>query len=103
MAVFAHVSCIVAGVFGPLIIFLIKKDSPFVAYHAIQAMLVQACVMVFSIVILFPLIMCTFGMAAPLAMLPMLIVVYGAIQANKGVWHGYPLIDKIGLPEGVEL
>src|ERR1700683_939318 len=39
-------SCII----GPLIIFLVKRDSPFVRFHALQAVLWQLVMMMFSMV-----------------------------------------------------
>ena len=43
MAMLAHLSCFVLPITGPLILFLVKKDtSPFAAYHAMQALVYQA-------------------------------------------------------------
>jgi uncharacterized membrane protein len=42
MGTLAHVLQLVGGFIAPLIIFLVKRDSRFVSFHALQALLLQA-------------------------------------------------------------
>lgn len=105
MAMLAHLSCMVLAIIGPLIIFLIKKDqSPFVAYHALQALVYQAITSVVAMILVMFLMFVTFGLCFPaviLAFVPWIGGVMWALKANQGEWTGYPLIDSIGRPEGV--
>jgi len=54
MAILAHVLQIVGWWIAPLIIFLIKRESRFVSFHALQALFLQ---------ILYMLLMCVFMVA----------------------------------------
>lgn len=85
MALAAHLLAFILPVFGPLIIYFIKKDSSrFVAYHAMQATIFQT--------IAWALGGATCGVALVLLILP----IVWAVKSNKGEWTGYPLIDGIG-------
>jgi hypothetical protein len=95
-AAVAHVSGCALGPVVPAIIWFIKKDqSPFVAYHAIQAGIYQLIAWVaFS---LFGTITCGFGfMAFPLIWLPSL---WWGWQAYQGSKDGYPGIAQFGRTE----
>ncbi len=50
MAIFAHVLQVVGWWIAPLIIFLVKRDSLFVKFHALQALILQLCLMVLWII-----------------------------------------------------
>jgi uncharacterized Tic20 family protein len=125
LAMLAHLLQVFSGFLGPLIIFLVKRDSRFVKYHALQCLIWQAGYMVIgfgvmavffifmigsiahmphgqtnqpppAFVFLFPLIW-IFWMGGWLVNL-ILGIVYG-IKANQGEWAGYPLIGKLLLRE----
>ncbi|MCK6506834.1 DUF4870 domain-containing protein [Myxococcota bacterium] len=85
-ALAAHLLTFVAPIFGPLIIYFIKKDSSrYVAYHAVQATLFQ--------VITWALGSATCGVGFLLVVLSIL----AAMKANKGEWENpYPLIGGVG-------
>ncbi len=84
-ALAAHLLTFVAPIFGPLVIYFIKKDSSrFVAYHAIQATLFQ--------VITWALGGATCGVGFLLVVLSIMV----ALKANKGEWDAYPLIGGVG-------
>jgi uncharacterized membrane protein len=118
MAILAHVLQIVAWWIAPLIILVIKRDSPFVKFHAL---ILQVClailwmigIMVFmgamfatipthggsptnapplAVMIVFP-IFWMLGMGA-WALVLILAVVYG-IKAGRGEWASYPLIGRL--------
>ncbi len=85
-ALAAHLLAFVFPVFGPLIVYFIKKDSSrYVAYHAVQATVFQ--------VITYLIGSATCGIGFILLILPIL----AALKANKGEWEDpYPLIGGIG-------
>jgi len=88
-ATLAHVSIFVFGIFGPLIIWLVKKEeSPFVEDQAKEALNFHLTILIASLV-------CT-ATCIGLLLLPVISVggwVYGvlaAIDANKGIRYRYP-------------
>ena len=121
MAFLAHLLQVFTGFIAPLVIFLVKQDSRFVKYHALQSLIWQLCYMavVFGGMIVFLgsmfLTIAHPGAAVPgqhqppppaiFLVLPVmwllmmggwvinliLGIVYG-IKANRGEWAGYPII-----------
>ena len=118
-ALLAHILQLFTGFIGPLVIFIIKRESRFVAFHAAQALIWQAIyfvvtmvglvawfVLVFGIIamhsnsgpskgppvavfIIFPLIWLFFMTGWLVTFI--LGIVYG-IKANQGEWAAYPII-----------
>jgi len=121
MATLAHVLQLVGWWIAPLVIFLVKRESRFTSFHALQALLLQIFqvilmvafmvlwfVIMFSMVLqhptakdthppvgfflLFPLIWLVFmGYWAGLITIA---VVYG-IKAGRGEWAEYPLLGRL--------
>lgn len=117
----AHFLPIVTGFMGPLVIYIIKRESRFISFHAIQALLWQAIYFVFSLIgvavwialfvgtiathlgsggskapplvifLFFPLIWLFF--AGGWVVTLTLGIVYG-IKANQGEWANYPIIGR---------
>jgi uncharacterized membrane protein len=121
LAMLAHFLQLGAGFMAPLVIFLIKRDSRFVAFHAIQALLWQ-------VIFLGVALLCVFGWfaavisivithssgASPgrfplpvLVVLPFVIVIFGGgwlttlvlaivhgIKAHNGEWAEYPVVGR---------
>jgi uncharacterized Tic20 family protein len=86
-ALAVHLSAFVVPVFGPLLAYLVKKDeSPYIAYHALQAGIFQ--------VVSWAITGATCGIGAVLFLLPIWI----GIRAYNGEWAGYPLLDSAGRP-----
>lgn len=120
MASLAHVLQVVGWWIAPLIIFLVKRDSRFVSFHALQALILQVLYMIASVVLmvgwfgflfltmahqhgasggapppalfLFPLIWLVF-MGAWVFML-VIAIVYG-LKAGRGEWAEYPLLGPL--------
>ncbi len=120
MGTLAHVLQLVGWWIAPLIIYLVKRDSKFVSFHALQALLLQVVYLVIWIVVavvcvaamvgtvvsqgaahsnqppvaLFVL-MPVFGLVGMGGWLALLIVaiVYG-IKAGRGEWAKYPIIGN---------
>ncbi|MFZ0310994.1 MAG: DUF4870 domain-containing protein [Candidatus Sulfotelmatobacter sp.] len=122
MGTLAHVLQLVGGFIAPLIIFLIKRDSRFVSFHALQALLLQALyflvVMLMmgaifaaviagvafhqpaagnnslppAFVILFPVVW--LGMMGWWVFILVVAIVYG-IKAGRGEWAEYPALGRL--------
>ena len=120
LAILAHVLQLVGWWIAPLIIFVIKRESRFVSFHALQALLLQVVYMlgmgvlmvlwfvsIFTAIghhgggnnappaaffMFFPLIWLGF-MGAWVVML-VIAIVYG-IKAGRGEWAEYPLLGPL--------
>jgi uncharacterized Tic20 family protein len=98
----AHISGLIAylvGGFtfiGPLIVMLVKKDSPFVFDQAKEALNFQIAVTI-CFWISVALIMVCVGIAlVPIVMLFSLIyAIIAAVEANKGVYYRYPYTIRL--------
>jgi uncharacterized membrane protein len=106
-------------VIGPLIIYFAKRDSPFVRFHAMQAVLWQALSMILNMVcfaFLFSVVVLTqnsgaagtastampavamlgfFGIFGLLGLANFVIAIYYAVKASSGVWAEYPVIGRL--------
>ena len=121
MATLAHALQLVGTWIAPLTIFLLRPNSRFVRFHALQALLLQivymslwiCAVAVFvgtmvthlphsgsppqaapptALMVIFP-IFWIFGMGSWAVML--VIAIMYALKAGRGEWAGYPLIGKL--------
>jgi uncharacterized Tic20 family protein len=122
MAMLAHILQIFTWWIGPLVIYIVKQDSKFVRFHAMQALLWQIAIIVlgmFGFVLWFGVIFSTVfssagkagsNQAPPVALFVGMgmiwlgfIVFYFAnilfgilfgIKAGRGEWAAYPLIGR---------
>ncbi len=122
MATLAEVLQIVAGWLAPLIIYLVRRESKFVAFHAMQALLWQVMVFVIWMVIASVWVIFIFstivahgghpgkGNAIPVGMfmgmgaiwlgamgistVNLVLGIYYGIKANRGEWAAYPVIGN---------
>jgi len=119
MATLAHALQVVGWWVAPLIIFLTRRKSRFVSFHALQALLLQIIYMVLmagfmavwfvaffltivqhqadktppvAVFVLVPLVW--FGFMGTWAVVVVIAIVY-AIKAGRGEWANYPLIGRI--------
>ncbi|KWX00526.1 hypothetical protein TH66_14280 [Carbonactinospora thermoautotrophica] len=93
---FAHLSPFVTsviglGFLGPLLILLFQGEkSPYVRYHAVEALnfqiaiLIQALVMAITCIGLILLL--------PAVIFWLVVMIIAAVRANQGEWYRYPLI-----------
>lgn len=97
-AMAAHVSGCVFPLFGPAVVWFLKKDtSSFVAYHAIQSGIYQLIAWVAMSV--FSTITCGIGFILfPVIWLPSL---YWGYKAYQGSSEGYPGIAQFGRNEQI--
>ncbi|MBI2682606.1 MAG: DUF4870 domain-containing protein [Acidobacteriales bacterium] len=119
MATLAHALQMVGSFIAPLIIFLVRRDSRFVSFHALQALLLQVFFIVTWIVV-FTVFFVGMFLSMPMDgkhsnqppmfifFFPVLwLVIFGgqmtvlvmaivyAIKAGKGEWANYPLIGRL--------
>ena len=121
MSTLAHLLQLVTAWIGPLVIFFVKRDSLFVKFHALQALILQICLAalwivgaVIFMVTMFATMSRSGGSAhhapppAVFVVLPIfwvvgmsawvvivvLAIVYG-IKAGRGEWAGYPVIGEV--------
>jgi uncharacterized membrane protein len=121
MAILAHVLQIVGLWIAPLIIFVVKRESRFVSFHALQALLLQVlyvCLMGLGMFFWFGAVILTMMAAhatgdtpsppAFFILMPMLwldwmglwvamlviAVVYG-VRAGRGEWAEYPFLGRL--------
>ena len=97
MAMLAYLLGIVTGFAGPLILWLLKKDqSKFVAYHALQALLLHAAVVVGYLLsfVLFFLIIGMFTLPI-FVLLGLVFSILAGLAANRGEWYEIPVLGKI--------
>lgn len=92
MSLLAHLLGIVIGFLGPLILFLVKKDSKFVYQNARNALNFQLTLLI-GWVAAFVLTFVLIGMLLypVLFIVNIVFSVIGAIQANEGKVYKYPV------------
>ncbi len=94
-ALLAHLAPLACLAFiGPIIALLVKQDSPFVKYHAIQALAFQFA----SVMIVTTISWVTCGLGSPLGLLVVVGSIVVGIGAYGGKMDGYPLLSGIGKP-----
>ena len=122
MAMLAHVLQLFGGFIAPLIIFLVKKDSKFVRFHALQPLIWQCVVMVLSVVLMAGFMMTMF-LTIPFAaqqkangpppvglfiffggvwflmmmqwVINLFLAIFFGIKSYEGAWSRYPLIGRL--------
>jgi uncharacterized membrane protein len=122
MATLAHVLQLVGGWIAPLVILLVKRNSRFISFHALQVLLLQGAHFFFTIIFVggfFILLIAGVGLHPPSAqpapfpavfffLFPVIwlgimvcwifflvvAIVYG-IKAGKGEWAEYPLLGRL--------
>ncbi|HTV57607.1 MAG TPA: DUF4870 domain-containing protein [Verrucomicrobiae bacterium] len=122
MACLAHVLMIVAWWIGPLVIFLIRRESKFVKFHALQALLWQILLVVlwffcfigmiaFMILLgvpgaeklprndvpwpIFIVFFFFYGVIMLLVLLNLVLGIVFGIKAGRGKWADYPLLGRL--------
>jgi len=121
MATLAHALQLIGSWIAPLIIFLIRRQSRFVSFHALQALLLQivhTIIIVVLMVLWFTTILATVlhqtGSKTPefptallvlvplvwlgfmaLGVVTLIIAIMYAIKAGRGEWADYPVLGKL--------
>ena len=119
LAVLAHVLQFMTWWIGPLVIFLVRRESRFVSFHALQALIYQGLLFVARILMMgfwFALIftdaLVRVGRGKPSMVAPIaFVIVFGlfwvgiwaltlvlglvyGIKASRGEWAAYPIIGR---------
>ena len=89
MAILSHVLCIVAWLFPPLIIYLIKKDeSPYVAAHAKESLNFQITIAIVAVILAITivglLLLWLVGLVATV------LIIVATIKASETKLYRYP-------------
>jgi hypothetical protein len=119
IAMLAHVMQLFGSFVAPLIIFLVKRDSKFVKFHALQPLIWQAVVWILTIVVMiglfttmiltipsqhndkqppFGMFLFMFGFWGLMManwVINLILAIYFGIKANDGAWSRYPLIGRL--------
>lgn len=102
LAILAHLAYLLGGlgfIVAPLIIFLLKKDDPFVYEHAKQALIAHLAILILSIITsLLCMIVIGVLLLPVIALLWLLLLVtsvIAAVKAINGEYYEYPLIQKL--------
>ncbi len=102
LAIIAHLAYFFGGlgfIIAPLLIFLLKKDDPFVYEHARQALVAHLALLVAGLVVgLLCMVLIGFLLIPVLAVLGLVLVVTSLIAAFKalnGEHYRYPLIQGL--------
>jgi uncharacterized protein len=94
MGILSHILAIVPGIgiFGPLIIYLIKKDeSPFVAHHARESLNFQiTIILAYIAAILTMILLIGFFLFWLVGIVNTILVIVASIRANDGHLYRYP-------------
>ena len=94
MAILSHILALVFPIFGPLVIYLVKKDeSEFVRYHAKESLNFQITVFIIGFVLLISVIGILFlwilGIAATV------LVIVATIKASENKLYRYPFSIRL--------
>jgi uncharacterized Tic20 family protein len=98
MAILSHILAIVPGIgiLGPLIIYLAKKDSPFVAHHARESLNFQITVIIAYIVaVLTMILLIGFFLFWLIGIANTILVIVASIRANDGKLYRYPFSTRL--------
>ena len=94
------------GLFAPLLVMLVKGDSPFVRAHAVESLNFQISLLIYSIVggvLGFLVVLFTFGLGlivmVPLVIIVLLVllvlVIIATTKAANGEYYEYPLTIRL--------
>lgn len=101
LAVLAHISYFLGGIgfiIAPLVIFLLRKDDPFVHEHAKQALVAHLSILVLSSIVGMLCILLVGVLLIPVVGILWIVLlvtsVLGAIKAFNGETYQYPFIQN---------
>jgi uncharacterized protein len=98
MAILSHILAIVPGIgiLGPLIIYLAKKDAPFIAQHARESLNFQITVIIAYIVaVLTMILLIGFFLFWMIGIVNTILVIVASIRANDGKLYRYPFSTRL--------
>lgn len=95
MAVLTHILGIVTGFVGPLILYFVSEDKPWVKEHSKNALNFQITLLIAYVAGMILSVVCI-GVLIMLAawVLAVIFGIMGAMKANKGEMYSYPMTIK---------
>ncbi|NUL82412.1 MAG: DUF4870 domain-containing protein [Armatimonadetes bacterium] len=95
-ALLVHLLSIVSSIIAPLLVYLIFKESAFVRYHALQALLFQIALWCLGAVFVI-MSFCLIGIPFLIALIPVQLIwpIYAGVKANFGELYEYPVVGSI--------
>jgi len=101
-AITAHIAYLLGGlgfIIAPLLVFLLRKDDPFVNHHAKQALVAHLAILILSALVSFLCTLLIGVLLLPILALLWLLLLITSIIATIRAFHGeeyyYPLIQSI--------
>ncbi|MGH3346754.1 MAG: DUF4870 domain-containing protein [Nocardioides sp.] len=110
-ALAAHIGSLVSawfafGFLAPLLVMLLKSDSPFVRRHAVESLNFQISLLIYSLVgtvVAFILTLATLGIGlfviipvvAVLALIVLVLIIVATVKASNGEDYRYPLTLRL--------
>jgi uncharacterized Tic20 family protein len=96
-ATLSHLSAYVAflgipSLVGPLVIWLLKRDDPYVDYHAKEALNFNISFLIYGIVATFSIIFLVGLLLLPVVLISwFVLVIVAAVKASSGEYYRYPM------------
>ncbi|MFN3653260.1 MAG: DUF4870 domain-containing protein [Armatimonadota bacterium] len=96
LAMLAHLLGIFTGFIGPLILYVVRRDSRFIAFHALQSVLFQLGLIV-ALFVSALLVLVLIGMVLfpAVAIGGLIYAVIAAVKSYQGEWFSYWLVGPI--------
>lgn len=100
-AMAAHLGCLLAAwaamaFLAPLIVMLVKKDSPFVRRHAVESLNFQISALIYGVVgVVLSFLLIGIPLLIALAIFWLVVVILAGIRANNGQDYRYPLTIRL--------
>lgn len=96
MAMLSHLLGIFTSIFGALIIWLLKKDMPFVEDQAKEALNFQIAVAIAGVVAGLTTFICIGFLLVPVVVVANIIFcIMGTLKANQGIRYRYPVTLRL--------
>ncbi len=91
MAILSHILCLVAGFIAPLVIFLVKKDSPYVQAHAKESLNFQLTMfLAFIVSVILMVVLIGILLLFVLGILNLVLIIIATIKAGENKLYRYP-------------
>lgn len=92
MGLAAHLGGLLTGFLAPLVVYLVKQDSPYVRHHATEALNFQLTLLIawfVSAILMFVLV--GFVLIFAVGIVSIVLSIRAAVAANRGEWYRYPI------------
>ncbi|HWR09475.1 DUF4870 domain-containing protein [Sporomusa sp.] len=102
LAILAHLAYLLGGlgfIIAPLVIFMLRKEDPFVYHHAKQALVAHLAILVVSVITsLLCMVLVGLLLVPVIGLLWLLLLItsiIAAVKAADGQFYEYPLIQRL--------